>query len=97
MTPPPDSSDPQFDSDAEDIDGLDDRSFEELEDEVDRLAAQGGNAASASQPAVDDPSAPLRSEADFEAAVRVAVEALPDEFRAAIRDVVVVVSDEGAS
>lgn len=97
MTPPADFTDPYPDSDAEDVEGLDERSFEELEDEVDRLAAQGRSAAPASAPGVDEPSAPLRSEADFEAAVRVAVEALPDQFRAAIRDVVVVVSDEGAS
>jgi predicted Zn-dependent protease with MMP-like domain len=81
----------------DEIEDLDERSFAELEDRVDRLAAQGqSDQAPEQQPVVEHQSAPLRTEADFENAVRVAIDALPDAFQDAINDVVVVVSDQGA-
>jgi predicted Zn-dependent protease with MMP-like domain len=97
MTPPPEPPDPHDDIDGG-IESLDESSFEDLEDRVERLAAQARNEpAPEPQPLADDPSAPLRTEADFENAVRIAINELPDEFQDSVKDVVVVVSDEGAS
>ncbi len=86
---------PADESGAEHVDELDDRSFDELEDEVERLAAQ----------AQDGPVVPadgrvqhgqIRTEDDFKAVVQEALDALPDEFRHAVQHVVIVVSDDGA-
>jgi predicted Zn-dependent protease with MMP-like domain len=97
MTPPPEPPDPHDETDGG-IESLDEQSFEDLEDRVERLAAQGQSEPTPEpRPVADDPSAPLRTEADFENAVRVAINALPDEFQNALDGVVVVVSDEGAS
>lgn len=97
MTPPPESPDPHDDTDGG-VESLDERSFEDLEDRVERLAAEAQSDPTPDpQPVVDDPSAPLRTEEDFENAVRVAVNALPAEFQDVLTNVVVVVSDEGAS
>jgi predicted Zn-dependent protease with MMP-like domain len=97
MTPPPEPPDPHDDTDGG-IESLDEQSFDDLEDRVERLAAQAQSEPTPEpQPVAVDPSAPLRTEADFENAVRIAINELPDQFQNALEDVAVVVSDEGAS
>ncbi|HEY3774307.1 MAG TPA: metallopeptidase family protein [Solirubrobacteraceae bacterium] len=81
----------------DDIKGMDEESFEALEDKVDRLASDAERAAAAN-PGPDLPAnAPIHSEADFEAAVRAALDALPPEVEAQLRGVAVTVSDDGAA
>jgi predicted Zn-dependent protease with MMP-like domain len=81
----------------DDIKGTDEESFEALEDKVDRLAG-GGERALEADPGPDLPAnAPIRSEADFEAAVRAALDALPAEIEDQLRGVAVTVSDDGAA
>jgi predicted Zn-dependent protease with MMP-like domain len=82
----------------EDVRGLDDRAFDMLEDEVERLAAEserGLTADGESQPKSDDSLDPVHSEADFEQIVRQAVDELPSEYQRALEGVAIVVSDAG--
>lgn len=81
----------------DDIEDLDEKSFEALEDKVDRLASEDERALEAN-PGPDLPAnAPIRSEADFEAAVRAALDALPAEVEDELRGIAITVSDEGAA
>jgi predicted Zn-dependent protease with MMP-like domain len=85
-------------SDEEDVRRLDDRSFDALEDEVERLAAEGEHgflAGGEPQPKPDDLLDPVHSEADFEQIVRQAVDELPSEYLQALEGVAIVVSDDG--
>jgi predicted Zn-dependent protease with MMP-like domain len=78
------------------ITDLDEKDFEALEDNVDRLAKDAGNEPqSASAAPTSDPAAPIRTEAEFEAAVREAIDGLPDDFQRKLDDVVITVSDDG--
>ena len=82
---------------GDDIKGMDEESFEALEDRVDRLAG-GEEQALEADPGPDLPAdAPIRSEGDFEAAVRAALDALPAEIEDQLRGVAVTVSDDGAA
>jgi predicted Zn-dependent protease with MMP-like domain len=84
---------PPDDSDGDDrISDLDERGFETLEDTVDRLAAQGQRKA---EPNPQPQTGPVRSEEQFEAAVRMAIDGLPDEVQQKLDDIVITVSDEG--
>ncbi len=88
------SSDGDSSDDGDGIEKLDERSFEDLEDQVDRLSTGGQPEGSAKvSPPKDD--SPIRSEADFEAVVRAALDGLPAEIEQKLDDVVVTVSDEG--
>jgi predicted Zn-dependent protease with MMP-like domain len=81
----------------DDIKGMDEASFEALEDKVDRLGKQG-EAALEADPGPDlAPGAPIRSEADFEAAVRAALDQLPAEIENQLSGVAITVSDDGAA
>ena len=81
----------------EDITGMDEKSFGALEDKVDRLA-NGDERSLEATPGPDLPAnAPIRSEADFEAAVRAALDALPAQVGDQLRGVAVTVSDDGAA
>jgi predicted Zn-dependent protease with MMP-like domain len=76
---------------------MDEKSFESLEDNVDRLASQDGEALEA-HPGPDlAADAPIHSESDFEAAVRAALDALPAEVEHQLRGVAITVSDDGAA
>jgi len=80
----------------DDIKDMDEKSFEALEDNVDRLAAEDERALEA-KPGPDLPAtAPIHSEADFEGAVRAALDALPAEVEDQLRGVAITVSDDGA-
>lgn len=80
----------------DDIKDMDEKSFEALEDNVETLANEGEEALEAN-PGPDLPAdAPIHSEADFEAAVRVALDALPAEVEEKLRGVAITVSDDGA-
>jgi predicted Zn-dependent protease with MMP-like domain len=82
----------------EDVRGLDDRAFEKLEDEVERLAAEGERglpAGRAPQQKPDDALDPARSEADFEQIVQQALDELPGDYQRALEGVAIVVSDDG--
>lgn len=86
----------QVSASDEDIKDMDEKSFEALEDSVDRLANEDERAREAN-PGADLPAdAPIHSEADFEAAVRAAVDALPADVESQLRGVAITVSDEGA-
>jgi predicted Zn-dependent protease with MMP-like domain len=77
------------------IGDLDERSFEDLEDTVDQLAVEGERKTdSGPRPVLTDDS-PMRSEEEFEAAVRSAIDGLPVEFQRRLDDVVITVSDDG--
>lgn len=89
------SPDEPGDQDADEISDLSEDAFEAMEDRVDRLAAQGQEQEVA-PPAHVDPAAPIRTEADFERAVRTALDGLPKQFRDSLGDLAVVVSDDGA-
>ncbi len=89
-----DDGPPEDDESGGDIGDLGERAFEALEDTVDRVAAEQLKAPAAHQPAVAADS-PIRSEEEFEAAVRSAIDDLPDEFQRQLEDVVITVSDEG--
>lgn len=81
----------------DDIKGMDEKSFEALEDNVDRLGAEDERALEAS-PRPDLPAGvPIRSDADFEAAVRAALDDLPDDVEKQLSDVVITVSEDGAA
>ena len=81
----------------DDITGMDETSFEALEDKVDRLAGANEQTAE-TDPGTELPAnAPIRSEADFEAAVRAALDGLPAEIEDQLRGVAVTVSDDGAA
>jgi predicted Zn-dependent protease with MMP-like domain len=88
----PDDGDGDGDGD-DSVDHLDSRSFEALEDTVDRFAAQGQKEPASQPPAAD--SSPIRSEEEFETAVRSAIDGLPDEVQQKLQDVVITVSDDG--
>jgi predicted Zn-dependent protease with MMP-like domain len=76
---------------------MDEESFEALEDRVDRLADAGERAVE-TNPGRDLPAdAPVHSEADFEAAVRAALDALPTWVEEKLSGVAVTVSDDGAA
>ncbi|MGH2851362.1 MAG: metallopeptidase family protein [Solirubrobacteraceae bacterium] len=79
----------------DDVGGLDERSFDALEAEVERLAAHVQEARE--PPAAESAAAadPAGSEEDFERLVRSALDELPAEFQRALRDVAIVVSDDG--
>jgi predicted Zn-dependent protease with MMP-like domain len=73
------------------------KSFEDLEDRVDELASDGERALEA-DPGPDLPAdVPIHSEADFEGAVRAALDALPAEVENQLRGVAITVSDDGAA
>jgi predicted Zn-dependent protease with MMP-like domain len=81
----------------DDIKDLDEKSFEALEDNVDRLAAEEERTLE-TNPGPDLPAnAAIGSEADFEAAVRAALDALPAEVEDELRGVAITVSDDGAA
>jgi predicted Zn-dependent protease with MMP-like domain len=81
----------------DDISHMDEESFEALEDKVDRLADENERAVEA-DPGPDLPvDAPITSEADFEAAVRAALDDLPTAVEDQLRGVAVTVSDDGAA
>jgi hypothetical protein len=72
---------------------MDERSFEALESNVDRLANEDQRALE-TNPGPDLPAdAPIHSEADFEAAVRAALDALPTEVENHLRGIAITVSD----
>lgn len=85
------------DNRTDDPQDLDEKSFQALEDTVDRLAAedqkQQADLLAQPDPA---PDAPVKTEADFELAVRAAIDELPEQFQRALDDVVITVSDDGA-
>jgi predicted Zn-dependent protease with MMP-like domain len=81
----------------DDIGDLDEKSFEALEDNVESLANADERALEAN-PGPDLPAdAPIHSEADFEAAVRAALDALPAEVENDLRGVAITISDDGAA
>lgn len=83
-------------SSDEDIEHMDEKSFEALEDRVDRLANEDELALEAN-PGPDLPAnVPIHSEADFEAAVRAALDGLPAELEDQLSGVAITVSDDGA-
>jgi len=72
---------------------MDDRDFDALEDEVERLAAEPRE----EPPGADDgPDRGPYTEEEFEQIVRAALDELPDAFARALEGVAVVVSDDGA-
>lgn len=81
----------------DDIKNLDEESFEALEDNVDRLANDDGRALEANSGPDLPANAPIHSEADFEAAVRAALDQLPAEVEDQLRGVAVTVSNDGAA
>ncbi|HLW96931.1 MAG TPA: metallopeptidase family protein [Solirubrobacteraceae bacterium] len=72
---------------------MDEREFDALEDEVERLAAEQRDGSRALDGELD--SGPY-SEMEFEQLVRSALDELPDAFQRALEGVAVVVSDDGA-
>jgi predicted Zn-dependent protease with MMP-like domain len=82
-------------SDDEHLRGLDDRAFDALEDEVERLAAESERGSRPGAVKSDASLDPVHNEADFEQIVRQAVDELPSEYQRALEDVAIVVSDEG--
>jgi predicted Zn-dependent protease with MMP-like domain len=81
----------------EDIKDMDEKSFEALEDRVEQLGAEEERTLEAN-PGRDLPAnAPVHSEADFEAAVRAALDELPAEVESELRGVAITVSDDGAA
>jgi predicted Zn-dependent protease with MMP-like domain len=77
------------------VEDLDKRSFEDLEDTVERLAAEGQKAPSQHVRRPPQIDGPMRTEAEFEAAVRSAIDGLPDWIQRKLDDVVITVSDDG--
>ncbi len=76
---------------------MDEKSFEALEDSVDRLANKDEQALEAT-PGPDLPAnTPIDSETGFEAAVRAALDVLPAEVEDQLRGVAISVSDDGAA
>ncbi len=79
----------ESDDEDEEVQDVGGRSFDELEDEVERLAA------AANEP-TSEGAHPLEDDADwFAEQVRQAIDDLPDEFLRTLDDVAIVVSDEG--
>jgi predicted Zn-dependent protease with MMP-like domain len=76
---------------------MDEKSFEALEDNVDRLANEEEQTLKANPGPDLQADAPIHSEADFEAAVRAALDALPAEVEDQMRGVAITVSDDGAA
>lgn len=76
---------------------LDDRAFDALEDEVERLAAQEfpGAEHGRSPSGQGHPVDPIHDESDFEDLVRSAVDELPDDILHQLEDVAIIVSDRG--
>ncbi len=75
----------QVSTSDDDIEDMDEKSFEALEDNVDRLATEDERVLEAN-PGPDLPAnVPIHSEADFEAAVRAALDALPAEVEDQLR------------
>lgn len=72
---------------------MDDRDFDALEDEVERLAAEQQEEPLAAE---DKPESGPYTEREFERLVRSALDELPDAFQRALGGVAVVVSDDGA-
>ncbi len=76
---------------------MDEKSFEALEDRVDSLA-NADELALEANPGPDLPAdAPIRSESDFEAAVRAALDGLPAEVEDQLGGVAITVSDDGSA
>jgi len=78
---------------------MDDRAFDALEDEVDRLAAEAASEPQRRWRWHSKPgrrSDPVNDESDFEELVRSAMDELPDEIQTALDDVAVLISDQGA-
>jgi predicted Zn-dependent protease with MMP-like domain len=90
-----DESSPDVNDGADRVEDLDERSFEALEDTVDQFAAEDQTAASQRAPRPLPNDSPIRAEAEFEAAVRSAIDGLPDWIQEKLRDVVITVSDDG--
>ena len=90
-----DDSSPDDNDGADRVEGLDEPSFEALEDTVDKLAAQGQKAPSQHSLRPLPPGSPIRTEAEFEAAVRSAIDGLPDRIQKKLGDIVITVSDDG--
>jgi predicted Zn-dependent protease with MMP-like domain len=88
-------SSPDDNDGADRVEDLDERSFEALEDKVEQLAARDQKAPlqHAVRPLPHD--SPTRTEAEFEAAVRSAIDVLPDGIQKKLEDVVITVSDDG--
>jgi predicted Zn-dependent protease with MMP-like domain len=83
--------------DRGEVSDLDDRAFNELEDNVERLAAQSAERTDPGPSATRaNPAAPIRTQEEFKQAVRNAIDELPGEAREALESVVITVSDEGA-
>lgn len=76
---------------------MNEKSFEALEDNVDTLANEDERAVEANRTQDLAANGPIDSEADFEAAVRAALDALPAEVEGQLRGVAVTVSDDGAA
>jgi predicted Zn-dependent protease with MMP-like domain len=78
------------------IEDMDEKSFEALEDKVDRLATEDERALEANLGPDLPADVPIHSEADFEAAVRAALDGLPAEVENELRGVAITVSEDGA-
>jgi predicted Zn-dependent protease with MMP-like domain len=78
---------------------VDDREFDALEDEVDRLADEfkhsGSAAEGESRTGSTERFDPVRNGGNFEQLVRSAVDELPGEFQRALEGVAIVISDGG--
>lgn len=76
---------------------LDDRSFDELEDEVDRLAAEGpsGGKRRSAPSRRGRHFDPVGDENDFEELVRSAIDELPEDVLSQLGQVAIIVSDRG--
>ena len=87
----------QVSTSDEDIKDMDEKSFEALEDRVDRLANDDERALEANPGPDLAAGVPIHSEADFEAAVRAALDVLPAEIEDQLSGVAITVSDDGAA
>jgi predicted Zn-dependent protease with MMP-like domain len=88
-------SDDDSSDDGDGIEKLDEQSFRDLEDRVDGISTADPAPRSENAAAARRHNGPIRSEADFEAVVREALDGLPPEIEGKLDDVVVTVSDEG--
>lgn len=77
---------------------LDDRAFDALEDEVDRLAAREASEAEQQrlQPDRGHRFDPVHNESDFEELVRSALDELPSDVLRSLEEVAIVISEQGA-
>jgi predicted Zn-dependent protease with MMP-like domain len=87
----------QVSTSDEDIKDMDEKSFEALEDRVDTLANDDERALEANPGPDLAAGVPIHSEADFEAAVRAALDVLPAEIEDQLSGVAITVSDDGAA